>query len=216
MEPCRLGEQLRTQANLLSEPAFERTLAPPDRPGEMMYRNEPARLEDFANRANGARMGSSGRGDPLEEEPLEQSQGLFRGLHVEKLFHDLLAGTTPHGLERDAGVRQLRQIHVQDGKRAIRSETNPCRLPGARRLQPERLGHVPDPAGARLNRMAGGWLHRNAAAQTKYEIDASIGEHQVPFVAMGWPLEQPNALDEFLESRHRLGFPPLHYFRSPP
>src|SRR4029077_2144901 len=67
MEPCRLGEQLRTQADLLSEPAFERTLAPSDRPGEMIYRNEAAMLEDFANRANGARMGSSGRGYPLEE-----------------------------------------------------------------------------------------------------------------------------------------------------
>jgi len=105
MEPCRLGEQLRTQADLLSEPALERTLAPPDRPGEMIYRNEAAILEDFANRANGARMGSSGRGYPLEEKRLEQSQGLFRGLHVEKLLHDLLAGTTPQGLERNAGVR---------------------------------------------------------------------------------------------------------------
>jgi hypothetical protein len=31
-------------------------------------------------------------------------------------------------------------------------------------------------------------------------------------VAMGWPLEQPHALDEFLESRHRLAFAQLHVF----
>jgi len=105
MEPCRLGEQLRTQADLLSEPAFEGTLAPPDRPGEMMNRNVAATLEDFANRANGARVGSSGRCYPLEEKSLEQSQGLFRGLYLEKLLHDLSAGATPQGLERDAGVR---------------------------------------------------------------------------------------------------------------
>jgi len=61
----------------------------------MMYRNVAATLEDFANRANSARMGSSGRGDPLEEKSLEQSQGLFGGLYVEKLLHDLSAGATP-------------------------------------------------------------------------------------------------------------------------
>ena len=105
MEPCRLGEQLRTQADLLSEPAFERTLAPPDRPGEVTDRNEAAILEDFANRANGAGMGSTGRGHPLEEKPLEQSQGFVWTGHVQELLHDLPAGTAPQRLERDAGVR---------------------------------------------------------------------------------------------------------------
>jgi len=57
---------------------------------------------------------------------------------------------------------------------------------------------------------------QNAVAETKYEIDASIGEDPVPFVAMGWPLEQPNALDEFLESRYRLAFTQLHVFVSRP
>ena len=75
---------------------------------------------------------------------------------------------------------------------------------------------MPDHASARLNRMAGGCLPQNAVAETKYKIDASIGEDPVPFVAMGWPLEQPNALDEFLESRHRLGFTQLHIFVSRP
>jgi hypothetical protein len=214
MEPCRLGEQLRTQADLLSEPAFERTLAPPDGPGEITYRNEAAMLEDFANRANGAGMGSSSRGYPLEEKPLEQSQGFFGSVHVEELLHDLPAGTTPQSLERDAGVRYLCQIHAQNGKRPLRSETDPRRPPGARRLQPEGPGHMPDHASARLNRMAGDYLPQNAVAETKYEIDASIGEDPVPFVAMRRPLEQPNALDEFLESRHRLAFTQLHVFVS--
>ena len=73
---------------------------------------------------------------------------------------------------------------------------------------------MPDHASARLNRMAGGYLPENAVAETKYEIDASIGEDPVPFVAMRWPLEQPDALDEFLESRHRIEFTQLHVFVS--
>jgi len=48
---------------------------------------------------------------------------------------------------------------------------------------------MPDHACARLNRMAGSYLPQNAVAETKYEIDASIGEDPVPFVAMRWPLE---------------------------
>jgi hypothetical protein len=75
---------------------------------------------------------------------------------------------------------------------------------------------MPDHASARLNRVAGGYLPQNAVAETEYEIDASIGEDPVPFVAMRWPLEQPNALDEFLESRHRLAFTQLHVFVSSP
>jgi hypothetical protein len=75
---------------------------------------------------------------------------------------------------------------------------------------------MPDHASARLNRMAGGYLPQNAVAETKYEIDASVGEDPVPFVAMRWPLEQPNTLDEFLESRYRLGFTQLHVFVSRP
>jgi len=69
---------------------------------------------------------------------------------------------------------------------------------------------MPDHASARLNRMAGGYLPQNTVAETKYEIDTSIGKDPVPFVAMRRPLEQPNALDEFLESHHRLGFTQLH------
>jgi len=67
-----------------------------------------------------------------------------------------------------------------------------------------------DHGGAWLNRMAGGFLPEDAVAETNYEIDASIGEDPVPFVAMRWPFEKPNALDEFLESRHRLAFTELH------
>ena len=69
---------------------------------------------------------------------------------------------------------------------------------------------MPDHGSPRLKRMAGGLLPQDAVAETKYEIDASIGEDPVPFMAIGWPLEQPNALDEFLESRHRLAFTQLH------
>ena len=75
---------------------------------------------------------------------------------------------------------------------------------------------MPDHASARLNRMAGGYLPQNAVAETKYEIDASIGEDPVPFVAMRWPLEQPNALDEFLESCYRLAFTQLHVLYPAP
>jgi len=74
---------------------------------------------------------------------------------------------------------------------------------------------MPDHASAGLDRMAGGYPPQNAVAEAKYEIDASIGEDPVPFVAMRWPLEQPNALDEFIESRHRLAFTQLHV-RIPP
>jgi len=74
---------------------------------------------------------------------------------------------------------------------------------------------VPDHACARLNRMPGGFPPQNAVAETKYEVDASIGEDPVPFVAMRWPLEQPNALDEFIEPRHRLAFTQFHV-RIPP
>ena len=69
---------------------------------------------------------------------------------------------------------------------------------------------MPDHASARLNRMAGGYLPQNAVAETEYDIDASIGEDAVPFVAMRGSLEQPHALDEFLESSHRLAFTQLH------
>lgn len=75
---------------------------------------------------------------------------------------------------------------------------------------------MPNHASARLHRMAGGDLPQNAVAEAKYEIDASIGEDPVPFVAMRGPLEQPNALDEFLESGYRLAFPQLHVFVSRP
>jgi hypothetical protein len=60
---------------------------------------------------------------------------------------------------------------------------------------------MPDHTSARLNRTAGGYLPQNAVAEPKYDIDAPIGEDPVPFVAMRWPFEQPNALDEFIESR---------------
>ena len=73
---------------------------------------------------------------------------------------------------------------------------------------------MPDHASARLNRAAGGHLPQDAVAETEYEIDASIGEDPVPFVAVRWPLEQPNAFDEFLESRDRFGFTQLHVFVS--
>ena len=69
---------------------------------------------------------------------------------------------------------------------------------------------MPDHASARLNRTAGGYLPQNAVAETKYDIDASIGEDPVPFVAMRWPLEQPNALDELIKSWQRLAFTQLH------
>ena len=75
---------------------------------------------------------------------------------------------------------------------------------------------MPDHRSARLNRMARSYLPQNAVAETKYEIDTSIGEDPVPFAAMRWPLEQPNALDEFLEPRHRLAFTQLHVFVSRP
>src|SRR5262245_31984717 len=172
-------------------------------------------LQDFTNRVNGARMWPSSRAYPLEEKPLEQSQGLFRRLHVEKLLHDLSAGRTPQGLERDAGVGKLRQIHVQDGKCPLRSETDPGRPPRARRFQPEGPGPMPDHVRARLNRMAAGFLPQNAVAETEYEIDASIGEDPVPFVVSRRPLEQPNALDKFLEPRHRLAFTQLHGYIPP-
>jgi len=168
----------------LSEPALERALAPPDRPGEMMYRNEARDLRISRTARTVPGWGLRVVATRLRRNPWNNLKA-SSGACTSRSCSTICLPNDPHGLERDAGVRQLRQIHVQDGKRALRSETNPCVFQGPSASTRE-AGTYARSRWRAAEPHGGGCLLRRGR-RNKYEIDASIGEDPVPFVAMDGP-----------------------------